>query len=1820
MTQTVHDIVRGNILRNTNPNYTPNALPFKNSASSSFSAGLSDALENTIESTAVDFLRYKSLADDEDQITEEEFKQGYQSVFPDLEFDQGMSRAQADFRFDRRQEQQETGIMHALAVRDTSDFIAYMGGGFASSFLSPTELALMFALPASKAFSIFKGVQRSTLMAKDANKARRLVETVRNSRWNKMNRMQRATRAGGATAAEALATTTAIEGANYAMKAQMGESMDPLEMLTTIAFSTALGTAAGSTAGFLSKGKAGKAADTIHHFDAATGNKSTEVIKAMAKHDPKYSEAVKAKTRARNGVKDLYEGKAVDESIADDMASLENELSPIKIEPAQFKNLVKSVIPQESYSSTESLMSNVAKEVFGVDVRFVESAPGTPRGRVYKSMPNTTFVRRGDTAQTMFVVGHEVGHTIKYRDPQMWKQLADYVADNDVVIRKDGTTLGKAATQAVFDVYGDKINDLSRLRILDESLSNVLGEAFTHKEFWDGMKKKDTDLYSRMVNYVSDIFNKVKRFVSQQEELTPEGQQFMRDIGEMMSAFDPSIKEAADFWDKAIAKTKGRKAGERQDLGLFQLLGKYDKHLGQYTNSRLFHMTKRSRNEFYKKLDKELDTDLGNMLGSYSGALISEGNWVYSGISVPISRINDVGAYVHRLLYPSGKAEVAKFNKMDLLKNLRKNRRDLRKKALKDSSLADQLTDLEKDIQYLETYDPDILRWDDKGDPVYRTTTELIKSQKPTIRTRFMQPGGAPMGYNLESGQIVPIFVNGKVNPLVDEIRTYNYAGANARTFERGIEPEFGRERESGEIDSPADFDPREEPITTRKIRNSSDQLNKVWKDYVNKKFKSAKDLLNSPDEEGLEFINLYMDFQALTKQQKQIEADIAAGKPPVSNIPFNESMAHVEHLDTVSNQLIENDFLTNNKSLDADEFEVADELADNPESLFSADEGERGKEAKDLVNKANITPQEFNARVEREVFADATAADQQQVGQLVTERLAERNLSALDGLDKQLASKPFREVMDSLTEQLDDVDTELAKSIAGAAVFKDKLQTALGKMKRMDVNFNEFRNQLRDVRGLFDENIKDLYVTLKQSGPEGLRKRVDEDYQSTVLDIILRDNAQTAMSDKMRSPKSMLTWLDGVFRKGAPRIDNSVAHNMHIRVNKMVTPIVNALEEEGMLDMFRRDMPIVDDVLNYVESGTIRSGHAHAAGIKRVGDLITATNKVFISDARAAGSKIREKAGFTLSHKFDAKALRDVGLPKFREFMLDESNIDWDATFENMGGVMWDRKTKEFVPASRQAFVERVYNDAVEGRLLGVDELNDGDLSKSLAHHRVIEFQPGAYTRYTRQFADNKNVSSEFLSQLSTRAKKLVALESFGSNHKENFNIAAQKAGFKGNNLDYKMALGTLDELTADNQIPVDVGIADIGTKVRKLADMALLGKATISSLVDVATAGATFRWAGLTTGQAEVDIIKSIKNAAKRDIKGDKSHSAILRANGAALDALLGSYTRRIGGDTALGGGLIDKAHNLLFNINGLNFQTRVFQEGIVDLVQRNVAERINAEPTVDFVRGLQAVGLKFEDLSQFGALARKLEGTDDLRLMPEDIPDPEIRRKYRVYLDEIMRQAVLEPAVSDRALFKMGTRPGTVYGEAVRSFFKYWQLPNAVLRKTYGRFLHGYGLDTFTDWKSRGFNGSQYDAMVYTSSAIFFGWLALNIKEVSSGREPVHFLHEDQRNTANMQRVLDQSGTMGTLANVLQIFQNPENAAGTVGAPVVRLGSDVVDGNFYGTANSALTLTPFNTLPGVHLAVKNMMAAVFSDLYGETYQKRNDFYEREFGQSAL
>jgi hypothetical protein len=199
-------------------------------------------------------------------------------------------------------------------------------------------------------------------------------------------------------------------------------------------------------------------------------------------------------------------------------------------------------------------------------------------------------------------------------------------------------------------------------------------------------------------------------------------------------------------------------------------------------------------------------------------------------------------------------------------------------------------------------------------------------------------------------------------------------------------------------------------------------------------------------------------------------------------------------------------------------------------------------------------------------------------------------------------------------------------------------------------------------------------------------------------------------------------------------------------------------------------------------------------------------------------------------------------------------------------------------------------------------------------------------------------------------------------------------------------------------------------------------------------------------------------------------------------------------------------------------------------------------------------------------------------------------------------------------------MGTQRGTVLGESLRAYFKYWQFPTAVIRKTYSRFLYGYGPDTFNSWKSRGFGDAQYDAMAHIGSAMFFGWMALNLKELSNGREPIHFMQAEQRNVANVKRIFDQSGIMGAAGNVMNIFENPASAGGTVGAPLVSLGNDVVEGNFYGATNSGITLTPGNTLPGVNMAIRTVMAGIFSDYYGEAYQSRLDFFDNRFGQSSL
>lgn len=157
-----------------------------------------------------------------------------------------------------------------------------------------------------------------------------------------------------------------------------------------------------------------------------------------------------------------------------------------KGEPAPFRN--------ESGENLAEFL-DLFQKATGKVIRYIKAEEGTlPFAAMIRSEdPNVIYLNPDGDRNVIALVGHEWGHTVERQDPELYadlkRQLLPYV-DN-----------WKSRVQEIKGVSYDGWKKKS-----SELTSNIIGDVFVRPEFWQYLRSKDQDLFTR-------AWNSFKRFI-----------------------------------------------------------------------------------------------------------------------------------------------------------------------------------------------------------------------------------------------------------------------------------------------------------------------------------------------------------------------------------------------------------------------------------------------------------------------------------------------------------------------------------------------------------------------------------------------------------------------------------------------------------------------------------------------------------------------------------------------------------------------------------------------------------------------------------------------------------------------------------------------------------------------------------------------------------------------------------------------------------------------------------------------------------------------------------------------------------------------------------------------------------------------------------------------------------------------------------------------------------------------------------------------------------------------------------------------------------
>tara|TARA_R110002020_G_C16295397_1_gene772740 strand:+ start:570 stop:3209 length:2640 start_codon:yes stop_codon:yes gene_type:complete len=728
----------------------------------------------------------------------------------------------------------------------------------------------------------------------------------------------------------------------------------------------------------------------------------------------------------------------------------------------------------------------------------------------------------------------------------------------------------------------------------------------------------------------------------------------------------------------------------------------------------------------------------------------------------------------------------------------------------------------------------------------------------------------------------------------------------------------------------------------------------------------------------------------------------------------------------------------------------------------------------------------------------------------------------------------------------------------------------------------------------------------------------------------------------------------DYKFAKGG---QNSVDARQQAIMLKYAGELAAALRKEKLEPFFKSgdlDEKITEAMFDPDSFNVKQAGGAEA---KRIAEIIQITQKRLLKRKNRLGAMVGELKNYVVRQSHDPILLRagaktDAELTaarnKWVQYMLEPNRLD-AKTFENKP------PTKNGEPYSEADFLGDIWNNLVSGQHTKVDSMRGDDgqdslsafkgpanLAKKLSQSRVIHFKDGkAAFDYMKTYS-RQSLSEAVINGITHDAQAIGLMEVFGTNPRAMFDkvISDLKTGNKMNaaavdkivrrerklNNQFKELDGSSRARGAGRPLLFGADFAGIAAGWRMLQNMAKLGMATISSFSDLATKASfintrTERGIFGSYAQAFGDIFRGYNSDEQKEL-------AYLLSVG--IESFLGDVHARFGANDS-GPGMIAKAHQTYFRLNGMNWWNNAQKVGLARMMSADLA-RYASKSFNDIPNrtkfNLERYGISSDDWSVLRIMEQKaVDGNNYMTPSAVDtIPDAQIEtaalvkvnatrkrkikkatpamlQKYRddlstklaTYLTDSADTAIPTPGAKERALMNQGQERGTVTGEAIRAIMQLKGFPITYVMK---------GMSGQYHTKAQLGDGKKF--MGYDQSGLFglaqmmvgttmMGYLSVSLKEILKGKEPLEvFSEEYYLNPELLTKAFVQGGGAGIYGDFLfgEYNKYGQTLTQTLLGPtfgsiddIARIYGNVMSGDVEGLTKNATRFAVSNT-PGLNL----------------------------------
>ncbi len=512
-------------------------------------------------------------------------------------------------------------------------------------------------------------------------------------------------------------------------------------------------------------------------------------------------------------------------------------------------------------------------------------------------------------------------------------------------------------------------------------------------------------------------------------------------------------------------------------------------------------------------------------------------------------------------------------------------------------------------------------------------------------------------------------------------------------------------------------------------------------------------------------------------------------------------------------------------------------------------------------------------------------------------------------------------------------------------------------------------------------------------------------------------------------------------------------------------------------------------------------TGSKEAAAIA---GIVRKYQRLAVDNLNRAGADIGDYDGWIARSSHDPDLIRRAGFEKWRDKIIPLLD---DRTFDNA--------------VDPEEFLKRIYNALTTGVHLtgeGLQGFKDpefsgpGNLAKRLSKPRILHFKDAAsWLAYHREFSRGHLIDT-VLRGLDQAARHTALMREFGTNPRAEFEAdlryleettrdrnpsAVEKLRART-----KALASRFDEIDGTAQTPVNRQGARIASSVRAVEAMAKLGNVLFASVTDIPFKAAELRYQGIGLLQSYADGVAALLRGRGRGEARD-----IADALRAGADGIVGTIAARFDSNDTLPG-IASKFSNWFYRLSGLTYWTDAQKAGAELLMSRRLGQLRGKAWTALPEETRRVLGLYGIDSADWRALDtvdwrqanNRAYLTPDIalgldeRVMPRAARE-ELAAKLAAFYADRADFAVPTPGARERAMLNLGTRRGTVEGEALRFMTQFKSFPVAAISKVAGRELHG----------GQGKVGAVAGIVHLIVGTTIFGYLAMVAKDLAKGRTP-------------------------------------------------------------------------------------------------------------------